>query len=40
MCFDKIIGYRISPDGKKLDLYYGEMKINEYNQYHVIPKKS
>lgn len=36
--FDQVIGYRIAPDGTILNLYYGEMKINEDNKYHVIPR--
>jgi hypothetical protein len=36
--FDEVIGYRISPDGKTLNLFYGEMKIDEDNKYHVIPR--
>jgi hypothetical protein len=38
--FSDVIGYRISPDGTKLNLYYGEIKINDDNQYHVIPRTS
>ncbi|WP_371316526.1 MULTISPECIES: hypothetical protein [Aphanizomenonaceae] len=30
--------YRISPDGSNIPLYYGEIKINADNQYHVIPR--
>ncbi|MFO0143361.1 MAG: DUF6972 family protein, partial [Aphanizomenon sp.] len=29
------MGYRISPDGSSIPLYYGEIKINADNQYHV-----
>jgi hypothetical protein len=29
--FSDVIGYRISPDGTKLNLYYGEIKINDDN---------
>ncbi len=36
--FTNVIGHRISPEDEKLNLYYGEMKINEDNQYHVIPR--
>ena len=36
--FSELIGYRISPDGTRQPLYYGEIKINEYDQYHVIPR--
>jgi len=36
--FSKVIGYRISPDGMIINLFYGEIKIDEYNKYHVIPR--
>jgi hypothetical protein len=36
--FTELIGYRISPNGTKLDFYYGEMKIDDYDKYHVIPR--
>jgi hypothetical protein len=36
--FSDVIGYRISSDGKILNLYYGEIKINDDNKYHVIPR--
>lgn len=38
MFFSEPIGYRISPDGVRLPLNYGEVKIDEYDQYHVIPR--
>ena len=38
--FSNVIGYRISSDGTKLNLYYGEIKINDDNKYHVIPRTS
>ena len=38
MLFTEPIGYRISPDGSRIALYYGEIKINDNNQYHVIPR--
>ncbi|MBW4559042.1 MAG: hypothetical protein KME59_24600 [Trichormus sp. ATA11-4-KO1] len=38
MFFNEPIGYRISPDGSHILLYYGEIKINADNQYHVIPR--
>jgi hypothetical protein len=38
--FSDVIGYRMSPDGKILNLYYGEIKINDDNKYHVIPRTS
>jgi hypothetical protein len=37
--FSEIIGYRISPDGTKLNLYYGEMKIDDNDKYHIIPRR-
>jgi len=39
MFFEEAIGYRISPDGSLISLYYGEIKINADNQYHVIPRR-
>ncbi len=36
--FTELIGYRVSPDGTRQPLYYGEIKIDEHNQYHVIPR--
>ncbi|MEO0407205.1 MAG: hypothetical protein AAF289_07640 [Cyanobacteria bacterium P01_A01_bin.135] len=36
--FSKAIGYRIGPDATKTPLFYGEVKINAENQYHVIPR--
>lgn len=33
-----VIGYRIDPDDTQLNLYYGELKINDSNKYHVIPR--
>ena len=38
MFFTEPIGYRITPDGSRIPLYYGEIKINADNQYHVIPR--
>lgn len=38
--FSNVIGYRISLGGNILNLYYGEIKINDSNQYHVIPRTS
>lgn len=32
------IGYRIDPDGSKTPLFYGEIKINAADCYHVIPR--
>jgi hypothetical protein len=37
--FAKPIGYRISPDdGLRTLLFYGEVKIDAENRYHVIPR--
>lgn len=36
--FPEPIGYRISPEGDRTPLYYGEVKIDANNQYHVIPR--
>ncbi|AOX03307.1 MAG: hypothetical protein F6J98_10870 [Moorea sp. SIO4G2] len=37
--FADSIGYRISPDGSpSTPLFYGEVKIDGKNQYHVIPR--
>ena len=37
--FADSIGYRIDPyNGSRIPLFYGEMKINGKNQYHVIPR--
>jgi hypothetical protein len=35
--FDKPIGYRISSDGSKVPLHYGEMKVKD-GLYHIIPR--
>lgn len=35
--FSEPIGYRISPDGTRTLLHYGDIKVNEAGQYHVIP---
>ncbi|MFB2770387.1 hypothetical protein ACE1AT_14010 [Pelatocladus sp. BLCC-F211] len=35
--FAEAIGYRISPDGLTTPLFYGEVKIDAKNRYHVIP---
>lgn len=39
MFFEEAIGYRISPDDSRIPLYYGEIKIDADNQYHVIPRR-
>jgi len=37
--FTEPIGYRISPeDGSRTLLFYGEVKIDAENRYHVIPR--
>lgn len=36
--FAESIGYRVSPDGTRTLLYYGEVKIDAENRYHVIPR--
>ncbi|MGV0023800.1 DUF6972 family protein [Phormidesmis priestleyi] len=37
--FADAIGYRISPtDGSSTFLFYGEVKIDAENRYHVIPR--
>ena len=37
--FTEAIGYRISPeDGSSTLLFYGEVKIDAENRYHVIPR--
>lgn len=36
--FTEAIGVRISPNGSTLSLFYGEVKIDADNQYHLIPR--
>jgi len=37
--FAEAIGYRVSPkDGSSTPLFYGEMKIDAEDRYHVIPR--
>ncbi|MER3435669.1 MAG: hypothetical protein C4288_20335 [Leptolyngbya sp. ERB_1_1] len=38
LLFSEPIGYRIAPDGSTMALFYGEVKIDAENQYHVIPR--
>lgn len=38
MFFIESIGYRIDPDGSRFLLYYGEIKVNAENRYHVTPR--
>ena len=37
--FDQPIGYRISRDGSRLPLDYGELKLNSDGRYHIIPRR-
>jgi hypothetical protein len=36
--FSSSIGYRIDPNGSQVPLFYGEIKIDATNRYHVIPR--
>lgn len=37
--FTEAIGYRIDPDdNSRIPLFYGEVKIDAENRYHVIPR--
>ncbi|WP_339384207.1 DUF6972 family protein [Microcoleus sp. LEGE 07076] len=38
MFFIESIGYRVDPDGSRLLLYYGEIKVDAENRYHVTPR--
>ncbi|WP_425445541.1 DUF6972 family protein [Tychonema bourrellyi] len=38
MFFVESIGYRVDPDGSHLLLYYGEIKVDAENRYHVTPR--
>ena len=39
LMFDEVIGHRIDPDGSRIPLQYGELKIRpEARLYHVIPR--
>ena len=38
MFFVESIGYRVDPDGSHLSLYYGEIKVDAENRYHVTPR--
>lgn len=38
LLFSELIGYRINPDGSTISLFYGEVKIDAENRYHVIPR--
>ncbi len=34
----EVIGYRISPDGSSIPLFYGEVEIDAKNRCHVTPR--
>ncbi len=36
--FAEAVGYRISPDGSTIPLFYVEVKIDAENRYHVTPR--
>ncbi len=36
--FVESIGYRVYPNGSHLSLYYGEIKVDAENRYHVTPR--
>ena len=36
--FAESIGYRVDPDGSRLLLYYGEIKVDAENRFHVTPR--
>lgn len=36
--FAEAIGYRISPDESSILLFYGEVKIDAENRYHITPR--
>lgn len=38
LLFTQPIGIRIAPDGSTIPLFYGEVKIDENNRYHPIPR--
>jgi len=38
MFFIESIGYRVDPDGSRLLLYYGEIKVDDEHRYHVTPR--
>lgn len=38
MLFTEPIGHRLSPNLHRTPLYYGELKIDSNNRYHVIPR--
>ncbi|MFB2835763.1 DUF6972 family protein [Floridanema evergladense] len=38
LLFEEAIGYRISPDGSIIPLFYAEVKIDAENRYYVTPR--
>jgi len=38
LLFSEPIGFRIDPDNSTIPLFYGEVKIDAKNRYHVIPR--
>lgn len=38
LLFSAPIGFRLSPDGSSIPLFYGEVKIDANNRYHPIPR--
>ena len=38
LLFSEQIGYRIDPDGSRILLFYGEVKIDANDKYHPIPR--
>ncbi len=38
LLFSEPIGYRIDPDGSRIPLFYGEVKIDANDKYHPIPR--
>jgi hypothetical protein len=36
--FSEPIGFRIAVDGSTIPLFYGEVKVDANNRYHVIPR--
>jgi hypothetical protein len=38
LLFSEPIGYRIDPNGSRIPLFYGEVKIDANDKYHPIPR--
>jgi hypothetical protein len=38
LLFSEQIGFRIGPNGSRVSLFYGEVKIDANNRYHPIPR--